>query len=395
MHGRLFANLAAFGRVLRGAGLRIGPGRMETALSAVALAGIRRKHDFYWALRAALVADPAHVAAFDTAFELFWGRRAHESLDIEVELWKDDADTADEGAETGDVPPDAWLLAAAADEGDGDRDGARRDSPSAIDMLRDKHFDRMTTDELAAAKRAIERLAPALPRYPTRRHRHAPSGTTPDLRRSLQAVARTGSLSEIQYTAPREERPALVLLCDISGSMQVYSRVLLHFACALSARHDKAHAFLVGTRLTDVTRTIRRLGPAAAVDRICAETRDFDAGTRLGSALLDFNKSHARRLLSRRAIVVLVTDGLEGASTDVLELELARLTRSCGHVMWLNPLLRFEGYEPLAEGVRIMTRHVHSVRGVHSLRCVEDVARALAAGLAREPRPVGSEARAG
>lgn len=395
MHGRLFANLAAFGRVLRGAGLRIGPGRMDCALSAVALAGIRRKPDFYWALRSALVADPAQVAAFDTAFELVWGRRPHESVDLEVDVWKDDAEAADDRADAGDVPPDALSLAAAADQGDGERDDARRDSPSALDMLRDKHFDRMTADELSAAKRAIEHIAPSLPCYPTRRHRRAPAGTTPDRRRNLQTVARTGSLAKIQYTAPREERPALVLLCDISGSMQVYSRVLLHFVCALSSQHDKAHAFLVGTRLTDVTRTIRRLGPAAAVDRICAETRDFDAGTRLGPALLEFNKSHARRLLSRRAIVVLVTDGLEGASTDVLELELARLARSCGHVMWLNPLLRFEGFEPLAEGIRIMTRHVHSMRGAHSLRCVEDIAHALRLGLAREPRPLRIDARAG
>jgi len=385
VHARLLENVAGFGRVLRSAGIDAGPARMAMALAALERAGVRNRADVYWAFASALLSRPEQRATFDLAFELFFRRPEGTGPDLEVELWRPD-DQAVEGSDSlPPLPPELLSPPSTAEDREDGQESSIA-SASGIEVSVDKHFDRMDPQELAAARRALERLQIALPWHRTRRRRSDPAGDSPDWRRSFRALVRSGGDSaEIARASVREVQPALVFLCDISASMQIYSRVILHFVCTVAAVHRRTFAFLLGTRLTDVSRLLRGGDIAAAVDRVCRETRDFDGGTLLGAGLAEFNRRWARRLLSRKAIVVLVSDGLEGADVDLLEREAGHLARSCGHLLWLNPLLRFEGFEPRAGGVRAIAHHAHQVCPVHSIACVADVATSLAQAFARRP----------
>lgn len=385
MQSRLIDNLAGFARLLRGAGLTIGSEQLVQSVRALGLVGLRDRSDFYWALAGSLVTRPEHKAVFDQAFDLFWWSHSRTNPVAELSVWRRD-DTATGDDDDTQVPLNLLLdaSAAAADAGDKERATDQRDSAAANERLNDKHFDQMNVDELAAVKQRLGQLLFDPAPYLARRRERSVNGDAIDWRRSLRSIPRNGgTLLEFARNRRREEEPTLVLLCDISGSMQIYSRVLLHFVCAVAQRRKNTHAFLFGTQLTNVSRYLGGANIDATVDRITGETRDFDGGTRIGAALAEFNKQWSRRLLSRRSIVILVSDGLDGEDSSTLEHEVDRLHRSCRHLMWLNPLLRFTGFEAKASGIKAILRHVDSVHAIHSLRHVGDVAAALATAVPR------------
>ena len=373
---RLADNVLRFCRALRAAGLPIGPGRGLDAARAAARVGVRRRDDFYWTLHASLVGRAEESPMFDLAFRAFWSPPGAPDP-------PEGAAPAADGAPS-DPEPGARRIAEALrlSAGEAPTDGAIRDAASSAsprETLRKRDFDRMSAAEFALAQAAARALARRLAPLPTRRLRTDPRGARVDPRGALRAAARTGAPLPLPRRRRRRAPPPLVLLCDISGSMGRYSRVLLHFAHAL-ARDDgvRVRAFVFGTRLTDVSRHLRGRDPDAALDAVATAVDDWSGGTRIGAALAAFNRGRPRGAAGRGAVVLLVTDGLDREAADGIAVEADRLRRSCRRLVWLNPLLRYAGFEPRAAGVRALLPHVDSHRPVHDLDSLAALADALA-----------------
>lgn len=376
--GQLAGNIVHFARALRRAGLPVGPAAVVDAIRAVEIAGLKARIDFYWTLHSVFVTRHDHHPIFDQAFRLFWRTRAP----FQSETSPEDEDGEDEREEG--MPPAARRVAEAmlgATEGA----AARRKSEIEIDArltvseaeaLRRRDFAQMDAAEIARAEREIDSLRLPDDRIPSRRAMAATSGTI-DPRRTLRSSLRAGGdMIMLRHRQPRLVQPPIVMLCDISGSMSPYTRILLHFFHALG-RQRRVSTFLFGTRLTNVTRQLRHRDVDEALAACSGTVADWSGGTRIASALEDFNRHWSRRVLGQGAIVLLVTDGLERDGIDDLAREMDRLHRSCRRLIWLNPLLGFEGFEAKARGIRAMLPHVDELRSVHSLAAVTDICRAL------------------
>lgn len=374
--GRLAENVVRFARTLRAAGLRAGPGRGHGAVAAAVEVGVASREDFYWALHAALVSRADERPVFDEVFRLFW----REPLAL--------APPPLPGIR---VPPAARRDAArrASEALARERGGTRpapavREEEGALlawsdrEVLRTRDFEQMSAAELAEAERIVSALRLPLPDLRTRRLVRDPRGGRVDPRASLRAALRTGpDAIPLRWRSPRTRPPTVVALCDVSGSMSRYARVVLRFLHALARDRPSVHAFTFGTRLTNVSRPLRFRDPDAALAAIGRAVQDWDGGTRIGQALREFNLRWSRRLLAQGALVLLVTDGLDRDAARGLAEEMRRLRRSCRRLVWLNPLLRFEGFEPRAEGIRAMLPHVDEMRPVHDLESLASLAAAL------------------
>src|SRR6266704_2884871 len=246
------------------------------------------------------------------------------------------------------------------------------------ELLQGKDFAQMTAAEIAAAKAAIKRLVLSLDEMKTRRlapHRH---GHIVDIRRTLRASLKAGgAVIDLKYLGPRRKAPPVVALLDISGSMSQYTRLFLHFLHAVTDARKRVATFLFGTRLTNVTRALKAKDPDEALAACAASVQDWSGGTRIATSLQAFNKLWARRVLTQGAVVLLITDGLERDPDDRLAFEIDRLHRSCRRLIWLNPLLRFSGFEAKARGIRVMLPHVDELRPIHNLDSMGDLCRAL------------------
>jgi hypothetical protein len=246
------------------------------------------------------------------------------------------------------------------------------------EILQKKDFAQMTAAEIAAAKEAIARLALPLDEVKTRRLAPHRLGHMIDIRRTLRASMKAGgALIDLKYLGPRVQEPPIVALLDISGSMSQYTRLFLHFLHSITDARKRVTTFLFGTRLTNVTRAIRQRDPDEALAMCGAHVVDWSGGTRIATSLHAFNKQWARRVLGQGAVVLLITDGLERDADDTLGFEMDRLHRSCRRLIWLNPLLRFEGFEARAKGVKTMLPHVDELRPVHNLESMTALVRAL------------------
>ncbi|HET7757851.1 MAG TPA: VWA domain-containing protein [Steroidobacteraceae bacterium] len=394
--GQLAGNVLHFARVLRRAGLPVGTDRPLLALRALELAGLGSRADLYAVLRACLIDRIEHRALFDQAFHAFW--RDPELLAEILQLLLPRAPAA--GRAPGRGPSQRLLeaLAPAAARVPTRRSAERvrvtpEGQPDSSDRerLRKADFDSMTTAEWSAARRLIAALAPLLARLATRRHSPAARGRELDLRELLRDCARSGG--EI-VCLPRR-RPAtriepLTVVVDISGSMARYSRTFLHFIHALvngsSGAALRVNAFVFGTRLTNVTRQLRSRDPDEALARVVARVADWSGGTRIGECLGEFNRRWARRIPLASSTVLLLTDGLEHADTGQLTIEAARLARSCRRLYWLNPLLRYDAFEPRARGIRAILPHVDRLLPIHNLASLEELTRVLTAAYQGEPR---------
>jgi uncharacterized protein with von Willebrand factor type A (vWA) domain len=251
------------------------------------------------------------------------------------------------------------------------------------EQLRSMDFDKMSLDELARAKAAIARLRLPVQDVPTRRFAPDRHGARADLRATLRAALRSGGLIELKRKSPRRRPPPLVVLCDISGSMSRYSRIFLHFMHTVTNDRDRVYTFVFGTRLTNITRYLRHRDVDLALERVGEAVSDWSGGTRIGLSIAEFNRLWSRRLLGQGAIVILITDGLDRDAGAGLAREMDRLHRSCRRLIWLNPLLRYEGFEPKSLGMRAMMPHVDEFRPVHNLASLEELIEVLSALPAR------------
>lgn len=378
---RLADRIVGFARMLRRAGMRVGPAAVMDAIEAVLTVGIEEREDFYWTLHATLVSRREDHAVFDAAFRLFWARRGD----------RDDAPDADD-ADEAEVLRERQRAGSrrAEDAFDEERRAIIRKRPefeldarlsfTGLEVLRKKDFAQMSAAELAEARLAMRDFVLPFDRVATRRFKADPHGARIDPRAMLRGGLRTGgSLILPKFRSRRQVAPPLVALVDISGSMSQYSRIFLHFLHALTEHRRRVHSFTFGTRLTNITRALSRRDPDEALAEASASVRDWSGGTRIGTALDDFNRLWSRRVLGQGAIVLLITDGLERDRIEVLSREMERLRKSCRRLIWLNPLLGFEGFEPRARGMRAMLPHVDELRPVHSLDALADLCAALTA----------------
>jgi uncharacterized protein with von Willebrand factor type A (vWA) domain len=393
--GRLGENVMHFARVLRAAGMPIGPGQVLDALTAAAAVGLGRRDDFYWALQSVFVSRRDQQELFDQAFHIFW--RNPDILSRMVDLILPTALVPPDAAQEKPMRRLAEALAGGAAENARERTEQREvefDAAltwSAEERLRAKDFDEMSADELAEARAALARLTLPIAPAPIRRTRPSPRGARIDMRASIRASLRAGGdRIALRRRTRRRRRPPIVVLCDISGSMSRYSRMVLHFLHALTNDQDRVHVFVFGTRLTNVTRYLRRRDVDAAMAKVTEVVHDWDGGTRMGYALRDFNLRWGRRVLGQGAVVLLISDGLDRDAGEGLAVEMVRLRRSCRRLIWLNPLLRYAGFEPRSKGVQAILPYVDEFRPVHNL----DSLTALADALGRTAPPRGTD-RAG
>ena len=380
--GRLAENVARFVRLLRAAGMPVGPGHTISAARALGVIDLNERRQFYWALHGTLVTAPEQRDIFDSAFRLFWrdplGR--DEALQALLSSSRMGESEPAERAPARLSPGTAPGLAESSHAKDGEEVSMRMAfSPSEV--LRTKDFEQMTAEEARQAREALRHLKLDLRPILTRRFRPDPYGPGIDARRTLRASLRTGGYPvALRRRSLATRRPALVAICDISGSMETYSRILLHFFHTLTNASERIHTFVFGTRLTNVTRLLRDQDVDRAMERVGETVLDWYGGTRIGAALRAFNVHWSRRLLAEGAVVLLVTDGLDREGASGIALEARRLRKSCRRLLWLNPLLRFEEFAPRAAGIRALLPEVDEHRPVHNLASVQELARALGRG---------------
>ncbi|MGE3829588.1 MAG: VWA domain-containing protein [Parvibaculaceae bacterium] len=391
--GKLAVNIMHFARVLREAGLPVGPGHVLDALDAAQAGSLRSREDFYWTLHAVFVKRREHKEVFDQAFHVFWKKPKMLEQLMQL-LFHQITRPADDKAKKAGF---RRLAEAMFDQVETQsRQEPKKDSlefdatysHSAMEVLRKKDFDQMTVAEQAQARLAIARLALHRQEVRTRRFRPTHDGRRIDMRRTLKGSLRAGGhVIDLERRDRQTREPPLVVLCDISGSCSNYSRMFLHFLHALSNDRERVTVFLFGTRLTNITRELKRRDVDEAMEKVSAAVKDWSGGTRIGSALRDFNYHWARRVLTQGAHVLLMTDGLDREDPVLLETEMARLRRSAKRIVWLNPLLRYDGFQARAAGIRAMMPYIDEFRPVHSLESLADLARALAAPRREEHDP--------
>jgi len=372
--GRFAVNIMQFARTLRAAGLPIGPGRVIEAIRAVRTVGLMRRDDFYWALHSVFVNRRDQRELFDQAFHVFWRnpKLLERMMSLILPTLRTDREASDElsrrVAEA--LSPDGQ---AGADELSGDEDGQELELDAALtwsrqEVLQQKDFEKMSADEVREARDRIRKMRLPIMDVRTRRFRPDPAGARADARATLRAALRSGGdVIPLRRRSRRRRHPPLVILCDISGSMDRYARMFLHFMHAVTNDRDRVHTFLFGTRLTNITRHLRYRDVDVALDKVSKAVEDWAGGTRIGQCLHAFNRDWSRRVLAQGAVVLLITDGLDRDAAEGLSEEMERLHKSCRRLIWLNPLLRYEGFEPKSLGVRAILPHVDEFRPVHNL----------------------------
>jgi uncharacterized protein len=391
--GKLAENVMHFARVLRGAGLPVGPDRVIDALNAIEIAGIERRDDFYWALAAVFLGRHEQFELYDQAFRVFWrdprlaarvrrlpevrGRIPPRSREPELAARLVQALAAQGRAAPPASPAERVTF-------DASYTFSGRKSLQAMD------FESMTNEELGAARAAVARLRLRLPELPTRRHAPDPRGARIDPRASLRAGLRSGGAGiPLCRRSLRRRTPPIVALADVSGSMNRYTRMFLHFLHAMSRDCDRVSAFTFGTRLTNITRQLRFRDPDAALAQVSRAVRDWSGGTRIGACLREFNVRWSRRLHGEAALVLLISDGLDREGAEDLARQMERLHKSCRRLVWLNPLLRYEDFEAKPAGIKAMLPHVDAFLPVHNLNSLLELQRMLENSFqpsARSPR---------
>ncbi|MEQ3626937.1 MAG: VWA domain-containing protein [Celeribacter sp.] len=398
--GKLSHNITWFARALRKAGLPVGPGRVIEAIRAVEAAGFTDRRDFYWTLHACFVSRPEQATVFAQIFRLYWRDPRYMEHMMAMLVPAVRGVQEDRPAAPAEKRAAEALLADQAerpvDQSEPEETEVEIDASataSGDEKLRALDFEQMSTAEMARARRILSQLSLPVPPVITRRLVADRRGRAPDWRRTLRgALARGGEVTKIHTRARATRWPNLVALCDISGSMSQYSRAILHFLHAVSNREGqgwaRVHGFTFGTRLTNITRHLADRDVDAALQAAGREARDWEGGTRIGACLTEFNRDWSRRVLGQGAVVLLITDGLERDDPARLAAQMERLHLSCRHLIWLNPLLRWDGFAPRAQGVAAMLPHVDSFRAGHNIAALEGLAAALS-----DPRDHGEKAR--
>jgi hypothetical protein len=379
--GALAVNVMHFARVLRAAGLPIGTASILDALRALAVIDVTRREDFRACLRAVLVRRQDHLDLFDQAFRLYF--RDPFGAEQAMATLLPHAPPDGRPPEVSPRVADALQPRPAAPLPQGPDELVEIEAAlefSDREALRTRDFEAMSAEELRRAREIVAKMRFFLAPVPTRRSRAAPRGAV-DLRATLRAALRSGTRDlPLRFRRLRQAPPPLCVLCDISGSMGRYTEMLLRFMHVLVNDRARVSCFLFGTRLTNVTRALRHRDVDVALKKCGLDVTDWAGGTRIGACLDAFNRRWSRRVLGQGAVVLLITDGLDREAADGLGGAAERLHKSCRRLVWLNPLLRYAGFEPKAQGVRAILPHVDELRPVHDLQSLEQLAAALSAG---------------
>ena len=373
--GQFLHNLLMFGRVCKILGMNVTPNRMIEVARALQHVDLAYRPDVYYAMRALIVKHKRDIPLFDEAFDLFWARPTDEwtTLDLD-QIGEEDPQQKTQyqpqDAQESSERPEVNLLP----------------EPSIIniiptysdqEILRHKDFAEMTGDELAMAQRIMERLPRSLSFRQTRRNRRG-KGQLIDLRGTLRKNLRyAGETIEMPTLTPRYKPRPLVLICDISGSMERYTRVFLHFMHTFANSMHSVESFVFSANLTRITHPLRLKSVDRALTEVGSTVEDWGGGTKIGEAIRDFNYRWSRRVLGRGAVVLLITDGWDRGDPDILRHETRRLQHSCHRLVWLNPLLGIEDYQPLTRGAQAMLPHVHDFLPLQNLANLEMVLKAL------------------
>ncbi|MDH3674450.1 MAG: VWA domain-containing protein [Anaerolineae bacterium] len=366
-HGHLLRNILLFGRLLRAVGVKITPTQILDLVEGLDHIDIRRREDFKNSARTILISKHEHLPLFDRAFDLFWQARDKNAL-FELDLGRllREAATKEEKV----IEPEQ--------RGDKDQDGPDGESDEPIidkiftysqsEILRQKDFAGLSPDELREVQRMMQTMNWQLEQRRTRRKTRAPRGAYLDMRRTFRQNLRYGGQPlELSWRKRKIKRRPLVVICDISGSMERYSRILLKFIYVISNGLENVEAFVFGTRLTRITRQLWDRDIDSALDQVTASVKDWAGGTRIGEALKSFNYEWGRRVLGQGAIVLIISDGWDRGDVDLLSHEMNRLQLSCQRLIWLNPLLGSDNYEPLTRGIQAALPYIDDFLPVHNL----------------------------
>jgi uncharacterized protein len=384
--GRLAENVMHFARLLRAAGLRIGPDRVIDCVRALEISGgassAPRRDDWYWTMSAVLLSRQEQRPIFDQAFGIFWRdpKLAEKMMQMLLPQAYGRA-TKPEQEQSQRLTDALFDQKKTLAEQEQRLEMEARLTFSAREVLQRMDFDTMSAAELAEAKKMIAALRLPLPVIRTRRKKISKNGKSVNLKDTLrESLRKGGDIIPLVRTAPRELHPPLVVLCDISGSMNPYARMFLHFLHAVTNDRDRVTVFVFGTRLTNITRQLRHRDVDVAMARVADAIKDWSGGTRIGASLRDFNFKWARRVLGQNACVLLVSDGLDREAGEGLGEEMERISKSCRSLVWLNPLLRYDKFEARPAGVRAMLPHVDLFLPVHNLKSLVDLAHTLSSG---------------
>ena len=376
LEGRIAENVLHFSRMLRAAGLPVGPREVLDAIRALSLVGFSSREDLYWLLFSNFVKKSDQRQIFDQAFHIFWKNpqimeRMIGLMLPTVQVEEDESQKVSRRVSEALTPNSYSNESQSGDETKIEFDASF--TFSSDEVLQSKDFEQMSQGEIEDAKRAIKKLKLPIPSVRTRRYRSRGRDQKVDMRRTLRAALREPEAMPLAFKSYKRRHPPIVILCDISGSMDQYSRMFLHFMHSVTNDRDRVHCFVFGTRLTNVSRHLRRRDVDLALESASQSVKDWSGGTRIGYCLKQFNNSWSRRVLAQGAICILVTDGLDREHSEGLGNEMDRLSKSVKKLIWLNPLLRYESFEPKAQGIRRMLPYVDDFKTAHNIKSLIDL----------------------
>lgn len=367
LNGKLADNVLLFARLLRAAGLQLGTGKILDAIEAVKLVGIESQRDLHTALLSQFVTRHEQTPLFNQAFSLFWRnpRLMEKLMGAMLPTIRTEKDQEQVLRRLGEALSSGSELQTEPQEQEVELQANL--SFSDREVLQSKDFEQMSETELQIARNMLQKLKLPVPDVRSRRFQVSKQKSRIDMRKTLQQSLRNSATIPLQFKRNRVRPPAIIVLCDISGSMAQYSRMFLHFMHAISNHRDRVHSFVFGTRLTNISRYLRNKDVDVALEATSRAVEDWSGGTRIGLCLEQFNRLWSRRVLSQGAVVILLTDGLDRGEGDDLQKQMDRLSKSCRQLIWLNPLLRYDKFEPRAQGIQSMLPYVDVFRSAHSV----------------------------
>lgn len=373
--GHLLRNIVLFGRLLRGAGINVTPTQIVNLVNGLEYIDISNRNDFKNSARATLVNRHEHLLLFDQAFDLFWQAKDEDALMPRLQLPAKNTT----GEEQDDPKADSRQFTISPANGDTlpDEQDTIEDKTltySSREVLWQKDFATLSDNELTRIKQVMRAMEWQLEQRKTRRKTPNPHGAFLDTRRTLrQNLPYGGEPLQLTWRKPQLKRRPLVVICDISGSMERYSRILLEFIYVISNGLDKVEAFAFSTRLTRLTHQLKHKNINLALDQAVSSIHDMGGGTRIGEALKTFNYQWGRRVLGQGAIVLIISDGWDRGDITLLDREIKRLQLSCQRLIWLNPLIGSRDYQPLVRGIQTVLPHIDDFLPVHNLHALEQL----------------------
>ncbi|MEC7549585.1 MAG: VWA domain-containing protein [Pseudomonadota bacterium] len=373
LQGSLAENIMLFARLLRATGMPVGTGSVLNAIRAVSLIGIESQQDLHTVLLCQFVSRREQMPVFDQTFALFWRnpKLMEKLMGAMLPTLQSDQDQQPLIRRLGEALSSGNTQSSGQDEEHVELQANL--SASESEILQSRDFEQMSESELQVAKKMLKHLKLPVKPIQTRRHQASVSRAHIDMRRTMQNSLRNSELIPLQFKRQITRPPAIIVLCDISGSMAQYSRMFLHFMHAMTNNGDRVHSFLFGTRLTNISRYLRNKDVDLALEETAKAVEDWSGGTRIGFCLKQFNQHWSRRMLGQGAVVILLTDGLDRGEGPELGKQMERLSKSCRQLVWLNPLLRYKKFEPRAEGVRIMLPYVDVFRSAHNINSLAEL----------------------